>query len=131
VLECDVLVTLNPETMREYQRLLKSTGLVIIDSSAVKTLPRELSAINRRGIRVNMLPAATIAERELGNPLYANMITLGTLTALTEIVTRESMMRAIENNIPPTTLEENLRAFQAGFIVMKEKFRGNRHDSCR
>lgn len=109
VLECDVLVALSPGALRKHFRLLKPNGVAILDSGMIKKLPKALSAK-----RVVKVPATKLAEKELGSPIYTNIIALGTLTAQTKIVTLESMRKAIEKNVPPKMLQKNLQAFQIG-----------------
>jgi 2-oxoglutarate ferredoxin oxidoreductase subunit gamma len=45
----------------------------------------------------------------------ANIVMLGALTAVTEVVTEESMRKAILDRVPKGTEELNMKAFQMGF----------------
>ncbi len=59
-----------------------------------------------------MFNAFKIAK-EIGNSKYANVVMLGAISEIMDI-SDESMKKAIENRVPPKTVEGNLKAFKRG-----------------
>jgi 2-oxoglutarate ferredoxin oxidoreductase subunit gamma len=52
---------------------------------------------------------------ELGRKIVANVVMLGALAAITQIVSKDAMLGAILNSVPPRTKELNERAFVTGY----------------
>jgi 2-oxoglutarate ferredoxin oxidoreductase subunit gamma len=51
----------------------------------------------------------------------ANIVMLGFLASLSNIVTFESMKKAIEDSVPKGTEELNLKAFESGYAYGKKE----------
>ena len=79
--------------------------MILIDQDLVDPLD---------GDQIHAVPATQLAE-DLGRRIVANVIMLGFLTALTEIVNAEAMIKALETTLNPKILELNITAFQSGF----------------
>jgi len=86
---------------------LKEDGILLVDSSTVKTIPETKS-------KVFKIPTTQIAETALKDRLYANMVILGALTKTTQIVSEQSMEKAIEESVPKKATATNLRAYRMG-----------------
>ena len=56
-----------------------------------------------------------LARETFGKEIVANVIMLGCLSGLTGAVSRESLRKAISQNVPAKSVEVNLRAFDEGF----------------
>jgi 2-oxoglutarate ferredoxin oxidoreductase subunit gamma len=102
----DVLVLMSEEAARTYGS--HTVDLVLVNEDLVKTVPRG------RTLRILRVPATGIAKR-LGRVIVANIVMLGFITAVSGIVSLESMKRAVLDSIPKGTEELNLSALQAGF----------------
>jgi 2-oxoglutarate ferredoxin oxidoreductase subunit gamma len=83
---------------------LKKNCIVIVDKNLVKTKDRGVVRI----------PFTAIADR-LGKKIVANVIMLGALTAMTEVVSKDSMLKAVKANVPKKALDINIEAFEEGF----------------
>jgi 2-oxoglutarate ferredoxin oxidoreductase subunit gamma len=59
------------------------------------------------------VPATRLAE-ELGNRVVVNTVMVGFLGAVTGLLDRESLRKAIADSVPASLLELNLRAFEKG-----------------
>jgi len=70
--------------------------------------------VNRDDVRLVTVPASNLATQELGRTIVANLVMLGVLVAKTGIVSREGMEAAIRDNVPPKTIDLNLKAFRRG-----------------
>ncbi len=104
VTEADVFVAMSQEAYDKLKGGVRRNCIVIVDQDLVKTNDKELV----------MLPLTSTADR-LGKSIVANVIMLGALTAMTEIVSRDSILKAISANVPKKELELNMRAFEEGF----------------
>ena len=102
----DVLVLMSEEAARTYGS--NTVDLVLVNEDLVKTVPQAPS------LRIHRVPATGIAER-LGRVIVANIVMLGFVTAVSGIVSLESMKKAVLDSIPKGTEELNLSALQAGY----------------
>ena len=60
------------------------------------------------------VPATRLAEK-LGKRIVANMVMVGFFTAITNLLSEESVREAIRTSVPSGTDKLNLAAFEAGF----------------
>jgi len=109
---CNILMSLSQESYRTYVPNLRENGLLIYEENLVD--PGELS----KGVSSYCVPSTAIAE-ELGRKIVANIVALGFFTAVTKLVSREAMRKAVENTVPKGTIELNLKAFDEGFNYFK------------
>lgn len=93
--------------MKKYGPDMRPGGFLIIDSDLVKSA-------NREDIRLVGVPASNLATQELGRTIVANLVMLGVLVAKTGIVSVAGMEAAIRENVPPKTIDLNLKAFRKG-----------------
>lgn len=108
VTEPDVLIVMSQEAYNAYVDTVKEGGTLLLDSDLV---PKEKATPH---IRVFRVPATKIAE-EAGKTLVANVVMLGALTSITNLVSAESMKKSILNTIPKGTEKLNLVAFKRGY----------------
>jgi 2-oxoglutarate ferredoxin oxidoreductase subunit beta len=103
-----VMAAMSQESYTTYHGQLAEGGVLLIDSDLVEPDPTG-------GQQVIPIPATHIAEHELGRRIVANIVMLGALTALTEVVSEAGMRKAILERVPKGTEELNMKAFQMGF----------------
>jgi 2-oxoglutarate ferredoxin oxidoreductase subunit gamma len=103
----DVLVVMSQEAYARFASELKEGGLLIIEQDLVRV--SEL----QQGVRLLSVPATRLAE-ELGNRVVVNTVMVGFLGAVTGLLDRESLRKAIADSVPASLLELNLRAFEKG-----------------
>lgn len=106
----DLLVALSDEAAHHYVELLRSGGVFIYDSEQAPDPPAV------RGTSFGV-PFSSLAMQVTGRVQTANILTLGAVAGLTDIVTRASLEKAVSGMVPPGTEELNLRAVRAGFDV--------------
>ncbi|MBN2554159.1 MAG: 2-oxoacid:acceptor oxidoreductase family protein [Spirochaetales bacterium] len=104
----DVLVLMSEEAARTYGSNTAERALVLVNEDLVKTLPGGSS------LRIRRVPATGLAEK-LGRVIVANIVMLGFVTAVSGIVSLESMKKAVLDSIPKGTEDLNLLALQAGY----------------
>ena len=115
VSEPDVLVFLSEEARTTYGSQLDPGTVVIYDSDLVKG--KELEG---RVDHLFSVPATRFAE-DLGRKMVANIVTLGFLAAVTDIVQGESLKKAVLSSVPKGTEELNASAFEKGYEYGQEK----------
>jgi len=84
----DFGVVLNKPSLTKYEGMLRSGGLIIINSSLVESVP------SRKDIRYLQVPANALA-RELGSDRTMNMIMLGAFAAGTGVTTLGSLIEGL------------------------------------
>jgi len=111
VQNADVLVAMSQEAYTKFRPTVRPDAMILIDEELVN--PQDDDHPYR-------IPATRLAE-EMGRRIIANVVMLGFFTAVTEIVTREAMEKAIETSVPAKAVDLNKKAFSIGF----EYFRPN------
>ncbi len=101
----DALVALNQRASNENLPDMKDEGLVIVDSTAVEKV------LWGKVLRV---PLEREAKLTFKDARAVNMLALGVLTSFCPLVSESSMVRALTNRMPDSTLEHNLKAYRAG-----------------
>ena len=107
VRKCDILIAMSSEAVEKNVRSLKEGGLLLIDSTTVKSVPKIKA-------RILKLPATEISEKVLGEKLYANIIILGALTKITNIVSEKAVEKAIRDTVPEKAVAINIQAYKKG-----------------
>ncbi len=108
VTEPDVLVLMSQHAYNEYAEDVKAGGVIIMDPDMI---PHEKELKN---VKVYRLPATKIAE-ELGRKIVANIVMLGAFAAITGLLDKDALKESIKVNIPKSTEELNLTAFEKGY----------------
>jgi 2-oxoglutarate ferredoxin oxidoreductase subunit gamma len=111
VQNADVLVALSQEAYTRFRPQARPEAQVLIDEDLVKALAEDA---------VHAIPATRLAE-ELGRRIVANMIMLGFFTAVSGLVSRQSILKALEASVKPKTLDLNLQAFESGYEYVAAK----------
>jgi len=111
--EPHVLICLSQEGYSKNIGSLRDGGMLILEADLVqvKKISSNVTAYN--------IPATRFAE-ELGNKMMANIVMLGFLTSVTEVVGYEAMKQALFDSIPSGTEELNLNAFEKGYEYGKQ-----------
>jgi 2-oxoglutarate ferredoxin oxidoreductase subunit gamma len=110
----DILLCLSQEAYQRYSPALKVGGLLVIDEHLVN-----VSEIHH-DIQVVALPFTAEAEH-LNRRILANVIALGAIAALTEVVSWESIARAIPARLPERNVPAALEALQVGVRLIEKK----------
>lgn len=102
----DILLALTEEALKKYMVNLGNDSLIIIDSSIGEP---ETSA------RVLKVPILETAQNSVGKIIVANIVALGVLTAVTDIVSKDSIEKAVLERVPKGTEDLNRKALYTGF----------------
>jgi 2-oxoglutarate ferredoxin oxidoreductase subunit beta len=109
----DILLAMNKESMDKFIGSLNEQGILIYNSSYVKEIP-PLGKVETCGI-----PLTGIA-RDVGGEIVSNMVALGSLLGLSNLLSKSSLKEAIVKRSPPGTAKLNVKAFELGFKAGKE-----------
>ena len=103
----DILIALAQDAVNRHLQKIKPSGLLVMDSDLVKEVgPGDFQTL--------AIPATSLAEKDLGNIVVANLILLGGLIKKTGLLSVGAMEKAIAANVPPKAKDMNLNAFRRG-----------------
>jgi 2-oxoglutarate ferredoxin oxidoreductase subunit gamma len=105
--EPEVLVCMSQEAYAKNIKSLRAGGTLIWDTDLVhlrKTDPRW---------KTFSIPATRFAG-ELGNKMMANIVMLGFLAAVENLVKPDALRKAVLDSVPAATIDNNSRAFDRG-----------------
>lgn len=106
--EPHIVLAMNQESADKFAGDLQKGGVLVVDGTYVKNIPEG-------PWRVYNIPLTKIAREELGRVVVANMIALGALCGLTEVVSRSALEQAVLRHVPAATKELNRRAIAVGY----------------
>ena len=87
-------------------------GILIVDSALVPHVPRAAHTVS--------VPITTLAIEKLGKALFANIVALGTITRVADLVPLSAVEAAVQNRVPPHTVEQNMQALMLGYEAAAE-----------
>jgi len=116
VMEADILVPMAQEAYEDHIESVAPGAFVIFDDQMVESRPRD-------NVKQVGIPATSSAIKELNQQQAANIVMLGALVAVTGIVSRESLEKAVEQNVGERFREMNLEAVKIGFRLGEERWR--------
>jgi 2-oxoglutarate ferredoxin oxidoreductase subunit beta len=109
----NLMVMMSQAAYTKYHDKLAEDGLLLVDADLVQLEPDSVQ-------KVIAVPATHIAEEDLGLRIVANIVMLGALTALTDLLSKEAMSQAVLDSVPKGTEDLNERAFNRGYEVGME-----------
>jgi 2-oxoglutarate ferredoxin oxidoreductase subunit gamma len=112
VTQPQLFLAMTQEALDKYSGDLAQDSTVIVDSAYVKNL----SQLQGRTLP---LPITQTSKNEFGRELFANIVALGAIVALTKVVSLESATVALMQRVPSGTEEMNKRALALGRALVK------------
>jgi 2-oxoglutarate ferredoxin oxidoreductase subunit beta len=104
----DVLVALTQDAVDRHAAQLAPGGFVLVDADRVR---------GPAWLPCRALSISGTAERVLGTAVGANLVALGALVALADVVPPDAVRRVIARRRPGGDADRALRAFEAGLEV--------------
>ena len=105
----DALVVMSRPALDKYRdRIDPERTMVIADATMIGTPPPGLK-------HYRAVEATRLAEDRFGRSLYANIVMLGALAALTGVVSLDALKQSLTGNVPDKTIEQNMAALTAGW----------------
>ena len=115
----DILVALSQKGFDKYIKNFKNNGLAFVDSHLVKNIPENAQEITIK------VPFTHIAEKNFKR-ICANMVMLGTLVRVTNVVAIDALLKAVRESVPKGTQELNLEAVKKGYQIGQTYLRDQR-----
>jgi len=123
----DVIVAVEPlEGLRNAVKFLKPSGIIItnihpwypmdvnIGRAQYPSMDQIEEAVRKMGGKVVKLDATKLAQ-EAGNVRTTNIVMLGALAATGKLpFSVETLKETVRENVPPKTIDANMRAFELG-----------------
>ncbi|MBI3448899.1 MAG: 2-oxoacid:acceptor oxidoreductase family protein [Acidobacteria bacterium] len=103
----DLFLAFTQDSLDTYHGDVKPGGLLVIEADHVALPPGE----TRRTVRI---PFQAIAREKLGRPVVANIVALGAIVSLSNVVSVEAAEAAVLARVPKGTEELNRQAFRLG-----------------
>jgi len=109
--ELDFLLAMSQSAYEENLPSLKKGGVLLVDSTYVS----EVSGPN-----IYAIPFSKIAREKFSRENVANIITLGAITQIFPIISKDSMEKAVLSRVPKRFIEMNKKAFKEGVKAGKK-----------
>ncbi|MBU8933502.1 MAG: 2-oxoacid:acceptor oxidoreductase family protein [candidate division Zixibacteria bacterium] len=113
----DVLVAMTQPGYDKFISSLRPGGTLIIDQDMVEAD----SDLAPTDIKKCGISATDIAHTKFGRKIMANMVILGYMNTLLNLVSADALKRAITKNVPKGTEEFNLNAMLEGVELAKSQ----------
>lgn len=101
ITEPDVLVALAEEPLKEFSANVKEDGFILVDNAIKLSL--------KGNFKVFIIPATQTAESDFGSRTPANVIMLGALVGITDIVSEEAILTSLLDVMEELDLGENVK----------------------
>jgi len=112
-LDIDAFVVMSQPAMDRYiEAINPEKSVIVADTTLIQSAPERFK-------QIYSIKATQLAEQEFGQSLFANIIMLGALSAITGMVSMESLECALRENVPEKTLEKNRAALKRGYEIGK------------
>lgn len=107
----DLLLSLSQDSCDTYFSALKGAGILLLDSTFVHIVPHHTYTYN--------IPFTQISQEKFGKAIYTNLISLGAISGLIDIIDIKSIEDAIKGRFPKKFHEANIAALYEGEKLIK------------
>lgn len=114
----NILVAMSHEALLKYIVDLEDGGILIIDSSSNIVEEDIADFVKDHNITVYRAETTKTATEDIGLKIVANIVMIGVITKITNVISKESAIKAIESSVPKGTEEKNINAFEAGYNLI-------------
>jgi 2-oxoglutarate ferredoxin oxidoreductase subunit gamma len=104
----------------DHLEFLKKNGIVFYDDEFVKKMPQTVNRITKKVIKVS---ASKIAYKELGSLNVANMLGLGILSKVTEIISLDTLIATMKEYVKSSYHEMDEKALKLGYESLDKKYK--------
>jgi len=103
----DIMVIMSQEAYNRFASELRPGGVLIIEEDLVRVSDL------KGDLKVYSVPATRFAE-ELGKRMVLNSVLVAFFTAVTKLLSADSVRKAVADSVPSASRELNLKAFDRG-----------------
>ncbi len=103
----NILLAMNQQAADKYAHDLPADGIFLVDEDLVPNPPAHANTIK--------VPITRLAVEELGKDLFGNMVALGLLVKVADVVGIETIKTAVAHRVPKATIETNMKALELGY----------------
>lgn len=111
----DILICMSQAGYEKFINTIKPDSMLLVEQDLIN--PRNAE------VEIFSIPATRMAE-ESGNKMMANIIMLGFLTAVTEVVSLDAALKTVTRLVPEGTEEKNIQAFNKGWDYGRATLKG-------
>ncbi len=111
VIKADILIAMSQTAYDDYIKdVAGKNGIVIYDNMLV-------NPVGKNNVQQVGVPATNTAISELNNKQVSNIVMLCASTAITEMVSKQAVIKSIKNNVEERFRALNLKALEVGYSV--------------
>jgi len=130
----DIVLALEPlEGLRNAVKFLAKGGLLLTNTHA--WIPTDVNigraeypsmdsitkAVEKLSGKIVAIDATSLAQQQAGNVRTMNTVMLGALVGTGKLpISVETLKQVVKENVPPKTVDANLRAFELGFNTVQK-----------
>jgi len=110
--KADFIIALNQASFDKYVSWVKKGGAIIVNSSLA------IAKKTREDINYIFVPITKLAQEKLGNIKMSNILALGVLSKVSELISLSTLEKALNNVIPPhrrNLIPKNIEALNLGY----------------
>ena len=117
----DLLVTMSQQSYDANRGALADDGSIFYESDLVEPSPDDVKALG--------LQATDIAFKTFGRKVFANILMIGFVNQVADLVSLDSLIRTVTEVVPPGTEEKNIAALEEGLRRGKKPLTASRPSS--
>ena len=115
----ELIYSMHQTAVNAHVPLIHMNGVLIVDSTLVKSIPKEGIRMTRKIISK---PVTELTENKFGSTLPANMVGLGLIARAGNFVTTQSLKDAMAKHIKPKYVEMNSQAIDFGYSLIEKSY---------
>lgn len=111
----DAAIVLNQPSLKKFESRVKKDGILIWESTMIKEPP------TRNDIKIYAIPAVEKATHDLKNLKVMNMLLLGVLVKINNIVKKETLVQTLKEALPERhhhLIPLNVKAIEMGIKLI-------------
>lgn len=116
VISPDILVAMSHEALLAYISDLKDGGTLIIDPDMIDE-SEIADFINEHKVKLYRAKVTKTAENDIGLRIVANIVMVGAISKITDVISHDAAKESILASVPPGTEKKNIQAFEAGYAM--------------
>ncbi|MEW9123107.1 MAG: 2-oxoacid:acceptor oxidoreductase family protein [Thermotaleaceae bacterium] len=111
--EADLLLALTQVACDKYAKTIKEGSILLVDSSV--KIPESITPC-----KIIQIPILQTAAETIGKPMVANIVAIGAIQQLLNVVSKESLESAVLSRVPKGTEDLNRRALSEGYRLVEK-----------